>query len=176
MDTLSSVTSLNLPSLQPPPPKSFSGRRLRPSATASAAAGPPKSSYVVSLKPTDSSLSFTHKNPNFPGHVSFSCVKPKSHRTHEKAASGYAAALVSVCQSKNCLGRTRGDVVRLAEFLEGEGKGEGVKELVMERGEFGKYMKGLVKMLAERGRLGILGEVLEEFERICDELVVWVSS
>jgi len=50
---------------------------------------------------------------------------------------------------------------------------------VVERGKFGKHLKGLVKMLIARGKSGILVDVLMEFERICNELVstklVWVS-
>lgn len=95
---------------------------------------------------------------------------------HEKAASGFAAALVSVCQSKNCLGRTQEDVRRLMAFLEGEDKKRNNNKVlvneVAERGKFGKHLKGLVKMLVTRGKSGILFDVLMEFERICNELVL----
>jgi len=90
---------------------------------------------------------------------------------HDKAASGFAAALVSVCQSKNCLGRTQEDVRRLMEFLVGEEKKRNkvLVNDVVERGKFGKHFKGLVKMLIARGKSGILVDVLMEFERICNE-------
>lgn len=69
-------------------------------------------------------------------------------------------------------------------FLVGEEKKrnnnkEGLVNEVVERGKFGKHLKGLVKMLVTRGKSGIVFDVLMEFERICNELVVtnlvWVT-
>ncbi|ESQ46640.1 hypothetical protein EUTSA_v10000422mg, partial [Eutrema salsugineum] len=80
-----------------------------------------------------------------------------------------------VCQSKNCLGQTQEDVRRLMEFLVGDEKKRKDKVLVndvVERGKFGKHLKGLVKMLISRGKSGILFDVLMEFEIICNELIV----
>jgi hypothetical protein len=72
------------------------------------------------------------------------------------------------------------------EFLVGEEKTRHHNKVlvsdVVERGKFGKHLKGLVKMLTTRGKSGILFDVLMEFERISNELVVvgttklvWVS-
>ena len=68
-------------------------------------------------------------------------------------------------------------------FLVGEDKkrnnNKGLVDEVVERGKFGKHLKGLVKMLVTRGKSGIVFDVLMEFERICNELVVtnlvWVT-
>ncbi|CAH8389996.1 unnamed protein product [Eruca vesicaria subsp. sativa] len=184
METLSA--SLNLPPL-PPRRSSISGR-FKPTVNATA---------TNLSKPPSSSSSSHHKNLTFPRGISLSLPNVKPSRApqpppsppppvHEKAASGFAAALVSVCQSKNCLGRTQEDVRRLMAFLVGEDKNRNnnhnnkvlVNEVV-ERGKFGKHLKGLVKMLVTRGKSEILFDVLMEFERIYSELVVtklvWVT-
>ncbi|CAL9232669.1 unnamed protein product [Arabidopsis halleri] len=188
MDTLSaSVSSLNLPSLPPPPqpPLRSISRRFKSSANATTSAASTNLSKPTSSSPS-SSYSH-HKNLNFSRAISFPVPHTKPSRVtppppvHDKAASGFAAALVSVCQSKNCLGRTQEDVRRLMEFLVGEEKKRNkiLVNDVVERGKFGKHLKGLVKMLITRGKSGILFDVLMEFQRICNELVttklVWVS-
>ncbi|XP_010428059.1 PREDICTED: uncharacterized protein LOC104712781 [Camelina sativa] len=181
MDTLSaSVSSFNLPSLppQPQPPLRSISRRFNSTVNAAAAS----STNLSKPSSTSSPSSYSHninKNPSFSRAISFALPQTKPSRVapppvHDKAASGFAAALVSVCQSKNCLGRTQEDVRRLMEFLVGEDKKRNKVILVndvVERGRFGKHMKGLVKMLMTRGKSGILVDVLMEFERICNELV-----
>lgn len=178
MDTLSaSVSSFNVPSLPPLPPRRSISGRFKPTVntTATSLSKPPTSSSPSSFS--------HHKNLTFPRGISLPLPHVKPSRAlpsppppvHDKAESGYAAALVSVCQSKNCLGRTREDVKRLMAFLVGEDKKRNDKVLVnefAERGKFGKHLKGLVKMLITRGQSGILFDVLIEFERICNELVL----
>ncbi|KAF8090846.1 hypothetical protein N665_0463s0005 [Sinapis alba] len=176
MDTLSA--SFNLPSLPPLPRRSFSGR-FKPTVDA----------IATNLSKPPITSSFSHnKNLTFPRGISLPLPHVKPSRTppspppspphvHEKAASGFAAALVSVCQSKNCLGRTQEDVRRLMAFLVGEDKKRSTNKGflvndVVERGKFGKHLKGLVKMLVTRGKSGILFDVLTEFERVCNELVL----
>ncbi|KAL1198082.1 hypothetical protein V5N11_001170 [Cardamine amara subsp. amara] len=190
MDTLStSVSSFNLPSLPPPPqpPLRSISHRFKATVTATASATSDNLSKPTSSSPSSYSR---NKNSNFLKAISFPLPYTKSSRAstlpplHEKAASGFAAALVSVCQSKNSLGRTQEDVRRLVEFLVGEEK-KSNKVLVndvVERGRVGKHLKGLVKMLIARGKSEILVDVLMEFERICNELVVvgttklvWIS-
>ncbi|XP_010456181.1 PREDICTED: uncharacterized protein LOC104737655 [Camelina sativa] len=185
MDTLSaSVSSFNLPSLppQPQPPLRSISRRFKSTVNAAAAsASSTNLSKPASTSSPSSSSSYSHnnKNPSFSRAISFPLPQTKPSRVatppvHDKAASGFAAALVSVCQSKNCLGRTQEDVRRLMEFLVGEDKKRNKVILVndvVERGRFGKHIKGLVKMLMTRGKSGILVDVLMEFERICNELV-----
>lgn len=68
----------------------------------------------------------------------------------------------------------------LNDFRIGEKeKGQVVKELA-EKGRFQKHLVALLKMLVEKNRVGIVGEVMEEFERMYDEFcgtkVVLVSS
>ena len=64
-------------------------------------------------------------------------------------------------------------------FVGEEEKGRLVREIAA-KGGFEKQVVKLTKMLIEKKRLGILNEVLSEFERIYDELcgteVVLVSS
>lgn len=64
-------------------------------------------------------------------------------------------------------------------FVVEEEKGRLVREIAA-KGGFEKQVVKLTKMLIEKKRLGILNEVLSEFERIYDELcgteVVLVSS
>ncbi|KAG7614692.1 putative ATPase, OSCP/delta subunit, F1F0 ATP synthase OSCP/delta subunit domain superfamily [Arabidopsis thaliana] len=188
MDTLSaSVSSLNLPSLPPPPqpPLRSISSRFKSTVNATTSASSTNLSKPTSSSPSSASYS-QNRNPNFLKAISFQLPQTKPSRVtpppvHDKAASGFAAALVSVCQSKNCLGRTQEDVRRLMEFLVGEEKKRNkvLVNDVVERGKFGKHLKGLVKMLITRGKSGILVDVLMEFERICNELVstklVWVS-
>lgn len=54
-----------------------------------------------------------------------------------------------------------------------------MKELA-KKGKFNKHLFNLLKMMVEKNKMGIVSEVLEEFERVYDELIgtklVWVSS
>lgn len=58
-------------------------------------------------------------------------------------------------------------------------KGQVIGEVV-KKGRFNRHLMSLVKMLIQKNKVGIVKEVLEEFERIHDELsgtqVVLVSS
>lgn len=60
-----------------------------------------------------------------------------------------------------------------------EDKGQIVKEVVS-AGKVNRYLAGLLRMLIERNKLAMVSEVLEEFQRIYDDLigtrVVFVSS
>lgn len=64
-------------------------------------------------------------------------------------------------------------------FVGNQEKGYVVKE-ILSKGNFNKHLVGVVKLLVEKNKLGIVGEVLMEFERIYDQLcgtqVVLVSS
>lgn len=58
-------------------------------------------------------------------------------------------------------------------------KGQVIGEVV-KKGRFNRHLASLIKMLIQKNKVGIVKEVLEEFERIHDELsgtqVVLVSS
>lgn len=64
-------------------------------------------------------------------------------------------------------------------MVEMEKKGQVLKE-VAEKGGFHKYVVVLMKMMVEKGKVGLVGEVLDEFKRIVDEMrgtkLVLVSS
>jgi hypothetical protein len=67
------------------------------------------------------------------------------------------------------------------EFLVGDEKKRHNNKVfvsdVVERGKFGKHLKGLVKMLIAKGKSGILFDVLMEFELVLvgTTKLVWVS-
>ncbi|OVA14751.1 ATPase [Macleaya cordata] len=112
---------------------------------------------------------------------------------HRKASCGYAAALLDIAQCNNNLNLVERDVRRFLRLIryhdvrtiladpsmDDKTKGEVVKEIAV-KGKFQKHLVVMVKMLVEKNRVCMVNEVLEEFERINDELngtrVVWVSS
>ncbi|KAG8475178.1 hypothetical protein CXB51_031775 [Gossypium anomalum] len=146
-------------------------------------------------KPTTISTSFTHKNltapPIFPHPTSL--LPSSSLHVHRTPATGYAAALLDTAQSTGSLHEVRRDVRKLSRllqnsqiqallndpFLGDQEKGKAMKELA-KKGKFNKHLFNLLKMMVEKNKLGIVSEVLEEFERVYDELIgtkkVWVSS
>ncbi|XP_075081915.1 uncharacterized protein LOC107812168 isoform X2 [Nicotiana tabacum] len=107
--------------------------------------------------------------------------------THTRASSGYAAALVDIAKSNNSLETLERDVIKLSKwlrkvpfvFLEDKEKGYVLKE-ILSKGKFHKHLVGLLKLLVEKNKVGIVNEVLMEFERIYDQIcgtqVVLVSS
>ncbi|KAJ4839110.1 hypothetical protein Tsubulata_014920, partial [Turnera subulata] len=161
------------------------------------------SHHLTTTKPT---TSVSNKSTNFPQtSSSFKNLNPplfltpqnssigSSPSTHRNPASGYAAALLDIAQCNNSLEVVYRDVQRLAKlfhheqiqavlmnpFIGEEEKGRVVKE-VAKKGKFNRFLVGLLKMLVEKNRLMMVGEVLMEFERIYDEMsgtrVVMVSS
>ncbi|CAK8544946.1 unnamed protein product [Lathyrus sativus] len=132
---------------------------------------------------------FSHNNHSLPFSsltTSSHKVKPSSPIFHHKPATGYAAAIIDVAQTTNTLHLVQRDVHRLSKFLrksrlqsDGGIDASAVRKVV-EQGNFQRHVVALVKMLMKKKKLGIVGEVLEEFERIYDELcgtqVVLISS
>ncbi|XVF22321.1 hypothetical protein REPUB_Repub12eG0163000 [Reevesia pubescens] len=145
---------------------------------------------------SDKSTSFTHKNLSTYPFFSTSQATLRltsSPYVHQKPASGYAAALLDIAQCNSSVEAVQKDVQKLSKllqnseiqallsdpFLADKEKGKTVKELA-KKGKFNKHLVSLLKMLIERNKLEMVSEVLEEFERIYDELsetkVVWISS
>lgn len=58
----------------------------------------------------------------------------------------------------------------LANPFVGEKEKGQVVNLVAEKGRFNRHLVGLVKMLVRKNKVGIVKEVLEEFQRIFNEL------
>ncbi|KAH7519447.1 ATP synthase delta chain, chloroplastic [Ziziphus jujuba] len=128
--------------------------------------------------------------------LSFTSSSSSSSPTlHQKPASGYAAALLGIAQSNGSIDPVEKDVQRLLKLLRNKQVqavltdplvGEKQKGLVMidevanYKGMFHKHLVSLVKMLVRKNKASLIEEVLEEFERIYDELsgtkVVLVSS
>ncbi|CAN0884819.1 ATP synthase delta chain, chloroplastic [Linum grandiflorum] len=181
METLSGhISNFRVPSLHPPPRDICSFRTPNASLhnqhhhlsakpkSQSAAPATRTSSPTLSLRTTNSTRTSSSASPN----------------THRRPASGYAAALVDIAHCKGALDAVQKDVRRLSRVLRNdqirnflrdplmgsEEKG-GLVEEVGKRGRIGELLMSLVKMLIGKNRVGILQEVLMEFERICDEMV-----
>lgn len=111
----------------------------------------------------------------------------------EAASSGYAAALVDVARSTDSLKSVAKDVDRLSNCLRNERlsgflfdpwvgeieKGQVLME-VAEKGRFHRHLVVMLKLLVSKNKLGLVNDVLIEFQRMYDELtgtcVVVVSS
>ncbi|XVF80276.1 hypothetical protein PTKIN_Ptkin15bG0057500 [Pterospermum kingtungense] len=152
-----------------------------------------KTTTISSDKP---STSFTHKTPTSPFFSSNAALPylNSSPYVHQKPASGYAAALLDLAQCNGSLDAVQKDVQKFSKLLQNgqiqallsdpfvsdKEKGKAVKELGR-KGKFNKPLISLLKMVIEKNKLEMVSEVLEEFERIYDELsgetkVVWISS
>lgn len=118
---------------------------------------------------------FSHKNP--PSLVFSSPPSPPNPIFYTKPATGYAAAIIDVAQGSDSLHLVQRDVHRLLGFLENVSfEDSAMARVVLEKGGFHRHVVALVKMLVKKNKSGIVREVLEEFERIYDELCGWVSS
>ncbi|XXG67163.1 hypothetical protein AAC387_Pa06g0570 [Persea americana] len=138
----------------------------------------PNSSFSLPTKPTPPS--FTRKIPHLsslsPSPIS--SLKPTKH-FHLTASSGYAAALLDISRCNNDVEAVERDVRRFSGLLcngvfKGlledstvgmERKWEVLKEVGLHR-----HVVVLLKMMVEKGKVGLVWEVLEEFKRMCDEV------
>ncbi|KAJ4970705.1 hypothetical protein NE237_003804 [Protea cynaroides] len=144
----------------------------------------------ISNKPS-SLLSF--KDHSSPLILPFYQSQSSPHIIHQNATSGYAAALLDVAHCNNSLEAIERDVQKFSRllqdkdlrstlmdpFMDDKMKGDVVKQ-VAEKGRFQKHLVALIKMMVQKNKVGMVGEVLEEFQRFYDELsgthVVLVSS
>ncbi|XP_055830009.1 ATP synthase subunit delta, chloroplastic-like [Solanum dulcamara] len=195
MDTLSSsVSSLTVPNLRRYSADFYHFKN--PYTTTSSSSSP----HFNFPKPTSISNKtnyFTHKKTtNFP--FLSKNAPPKQpfskHQTpHTRSSSGYAAALIDIANRNNSLEKLDKDVRRLSRWLRndqlrvvmtdpfvGNQEKRYVLKEILSKGNFNKHLVGVVKLLMEKNKLGIVDEVLMEFERIYDQLcgtqVVLVSS
>ncbi|MQL92608.1 hypothetical protein Taro_025248 [Colocasia esculenta] len=107
---------------------------------------------------------------------------------HRRASTGYAAALLDVARCEGAVEAVERDVRRfswavqalLADPHVGEGRKAEAVRRTLEGGGFGRHLVALVRMLVGKGKVGMVGEVMEEFGRVYDELTgtraVLVSS
>ncbi|XP_062091334.1 ATP synthase subunit delta, chloroplastic-like [Humulus lupulus] len=156
----------------------------------------PNSLLFSTPKSISSTNSISTKPNSFNNPISPSPSRPSSpsySAIHRKASAGYAAALLDIAQHNNSVDLVGKDVERLSKllknnrvrvvlsdpFLGEEEKGRLVKGLV-KKGGFNRHLVRLVKMLVGKNKVGLLGEVLEEFDRVYDEVLgtqmVLVSS
>ena len=194
MDTFSStVSTLKVPALPQTnrefyqfkrTPYATPNRPTQPQPSVSSTSIPnnlvPKKNNPISHKCYSPSLPFSSSKT-----TSSSPLQPSSPIFHAKPATGYAAAIIDVAQSSNSLHLVHRDIQRLLRFLQSdlveELKGQAmIMKQVVEQGNFHRHVVALLKMLLKKSKVGIVQEVLEEFERIYDELcgtqVVLVSS
>ncbi|KAF7826218.1 ATP synthase delta chain, chloroplastic [Senna tora] len=172
MDTFSSsVSTLKVPSL-PPPHREFYHFKSSPYASPNR---PQAQAHVSSVsKPNliPKTKPFSRKNSSPLVYLS-SPRTPSSPNPifYRKPSTGYAAAVVDVAQSSDSLHLVQKDVQRLLGFLKNVNLEESAMvKVVLEQGRFHRHLVSLVKMLLKKNRIGIVREVLEEFERIYDEL------
>ncbi|KAF9616433.1 hypothetical protein IFM89_029687 [Coptis chinensis] len=140
---------------------------------------------------------FPNKAPVFTSPFNYttpiSSLKAALPIVNRKASSGYAAALLDIARCDNTLDIVDKDVRRLSRLLHNADiraimvnplinanvKRRVVKELV-ERGKFQRHLVVVLKMLVGKNKVEMVTEVLEDFQRIYDELngtrVVLVSS
>ncbi|KAL5812979.1 hypothetical protein ACOSQ3_027929 [Xanthoceras sorbifolium] len=98
---------------------------------------------------------------------------------HRKLTSGYVAALLDKALCDDLLESVRKDIERVSKLIKKEQiqallndpfvgvreKGEVVKKVV-KIGKVNRYLAGLVRMMIEKNKVGMVSEVLDEFERI----------
>ncbi|KAK9076355.1 hypothetical protein SSX86_004689 [Deinandra increscens subsp. villosa] len=177
-----SVPSINLHKIHPKP---HHFHHLKPplllhhphlSTSATAAAKPPTS--ISKTKPPSPSHHHQILQPTSQP------TPPRTQTTHRHAATGYAAALVDAALRSNSLEPVHRDVKRLLKWLNGnemlkgvmadrsveEGVKGGVVKEVAEKAGLRRQVVAMVRMLVAKSRSGMVGEVMEEFERIYSEL------
>lgn len=187
MDTLStSVSTLKVPSL----PSTLTNREFYQFKTTPYYATPTRSqsqpyhhhhhAFSTSSTPNfvPKTKTFSHKSsPSIPFTPSPLKPKPSSPIFHSNPATGYAAALVDVAHKSNSLHTVHNDVQSLLKLLQ---KGPKFQSPAVELGNFRRHVVALLKMLLKKNKMGIVKEVLQEFERIYDEFcgtqMVLVSS
>ncbi|OMO64245.1 ATPase, F1 complex, OSCP/delta subunit [Corchorus capsularis] len=204
MDTLSSsVSTLKVPNFNSTT-RDFFGHLKTPTGHRHLPSLSPRHSFSGAAKTTNLSSnkpanSFTAHPKDLTTNSPFFCFPQASPvnapypYAHRKPASGYAAALLDIAQSKSSLDSVQKDVRKLSKLLRNDQiqaflsdpfvgdkeKGKAIKELAR-KGELNKHVVILMKMLIERNRLEMVSEVLEEFKRIYEELSeteeVWISS
>ncbi|KAK7338092.1 hypothetical protein VNO77_18691 [Canavalia gladiata] len=186
MDTLSSsVSTLKVPAL----PSTFTNREVFYHLKRSPYGPTPSHVFSTSIpnlvpkaksfsqKP--SSLAISSSNTSSLKH------RPSSLIFHQNPATGYAAAIIDVANNSDSLHSVQKDVQRLLKLLQNASFQSAVVDPsiivgVVKRGNFHRHVVALLKMLLKKNKLGIVKEVLEEFEKIYDELcgtqLVLVSS
>ncbi|GLT56093.1 hypothetical protein SLA2020_291650 [Shorea laevis] len=183
MDGLSSsVSTLKFPPLHQTP-REFHHYRACPQLPPHPPLLSPTTKPNISNKTTSSTLKPLTPFSSYSSSLSFSPINSSPPQFHRKPATGYAAALLDIAQCKSSLYAVQKDVRKLSKVIHNEGirawmsdpllgkneKGNLVKE-VARRWRLDKYLVRLVKMLVEKNKLGMVGEVLEEFQKIYVEL------
>lgn len=168
-------------------PKSFlsTGPRdlptlLKPSTTShplrNLSTRPKPPSQSLSHHPLDGPKPLVHPSSS-PGLRPHHPPSRPSPRVHRRAATGYAAALVDAARCDGALDAVERDARRLLRAVAGGAAVE--DEAVTAAVEGGGFYK-LVVVLVRKGKAGMVGEVMAEVGRICDELsgtrLVVVSS
>ncbi|KAF8772078.1 hypothetical protein HU200_006071 [Digitaria exilis] len=153
---------LPLPSTLPPPPPHHLHHRALPhirlhSSSSAAAVAPPKAAPAA---PSAAAARLT-----LPGARPRSPARHAPSRSSARAATGYAAALADACARAGTLRRAARDARALMSRRQPPGPQEKEAEHLDAR------VVALVRMLARKGKAGVVPEVLAEFAAICDHLL-----
>ncbi|KAJ4775276.1 ATP synthase delta chain [Rhynchospora pubera] len=131
-----------------------------------------------SLQSKSSVNSLLHPSP-VPKTHNFVHTSPSNSVTfHHRAATGYAAALADAACRAGTLAAADVDMRRLVRRVRGVVFDPAVKEtekadmvLRATRSDgYEKHVVALIRLLAKKGKLGLLEEVMTEFSKICYEL------
>ncbi|XP_078161621.1 ATP synthase delta chain, chloroplastic-like isoform X3 [Carex rostrata] len=119
---------------------------------------------------------------------SYASVHPSSNSStfHHRAATGYAAALADAACRAGTVAAADVDARRLVRRVRGvtldptvkdTEKAEMIKHIYVSQvmkltqsGGYEKHVVALISLLAKKGKLGLLEEVMAEFSKICDKL------
>ncbi|XP_031477025.1 ATP synthase delta chain, chloroplastic-like [Nymphaea colorata] len=180
-------------SILAPRPNEHTVVSLRPSAFVSPSSHLASTASSFHTKPSSATRAAQQPVNNFP-QSSSQYFLPSARGIHcHRAATGYAAALVDIAQLDNAIDRFADDVSRLRGLL----RSSGLHAILVDPSIEGPAKKGLVRavaglsdlhkrlvfflnMIIDKGKVGLVGEILKEFEKIYDELsgtmVVMVAS
>ncbi|KDO86556.1 hypothetical protein CISIN_1g040346mg [Citrus sinensis] len=198
MDTLSSSVSTFKFAALHSTPRELHNFKAPPNTSQSHHQFHPHQSHLSSTRPNKTAASFTRRSfsnsyPSLTSSSGTSTPKSASPNSHQKPASGYAAALLDKALCHSSLEAVQRDVLKLSRLLKNEqiqavcadpfvgdkDKGQIVKEL-LSSWKVNSYLAALLRMLIERNKVAMVSDVLEEFQRIYDDLigtrVVFVSS
>lgn len=130
-------------------------------------------------KISNKSTTLSTQNHLLPPHVNSS---RSSSEPQQRPSTGYAVALLDAARRHNAVDAVRRDVRRLSRWLRDDQLRHAMadpftdKAAIVKEGRFQKHLGKLVKLLAEKGKLELLGQVLSEFGRIYDDLSLSVSN
>ncbi|KAL6603485.1 hypothetical protein ACP70R_043846 [Stipagrostis hirtigluma subsp. patula] len=111
-------------------------------------------------------LTLPTARPTSPPRSSHAVPAAAAARSSSRAATGYAAALADACVRAGTLRRASAQARALLS------RRHKSPEAAAQRGELDARVAALVRMLAGKGKAGMVAEVMAEFAAICDHLLL----